>query len=97
MSLDPVLFDSTTYETANDVVLFCYEALRNADLKTEYNRLRGLLPVSNKDLCIEVLRELKVIRSAPEVLSNKHLLEAVSTAVDSVKCALSQREFLVAS
>jgi len=97
MSLDPTTFDSTTYETANEVVLFCYEALRNADLKVEYNRLRGLLPVSNRGLCVEALSELRVIRLNREVLSNKHLVEAINIAIDAVTCALSQREFLAAS
>jgi hypothetical protein len=97
MSLDPTLFDTTNFETANETVLSLYEKIRESHLRGEASRLRGLLPMKDADLGRAVQRELVFIRKAALESGEENVLAAVLIAIDAVKWALEAPEFRVAS
>lgn len=97
MSLDPTLFDVPQFETANEAVLFCYEKVRESTIKNEANRLRGFLPMNSAALARAVQRELVSIRDEARSHKEEHVLEAVLIAIDAVRWALAQPEYLAAS
>ena len=97
MSLDPTLFDVPQFETANEAVLFCYEKARASTIKNEANRLRGFLPMNTADLARAVQRELVSIRDAAREHKEENVLEAVHVAIDAVRWALAQPQYLAAS
>lgn len=94
MSLDPVLFDQPQFETANEAVLFCYEKMREFDMKTEMNRIRGMLPITEPSYARVVLRELLTLRPSVEV---RVVATAMDVAIGALQHALSQRVLLKAS
>jgi hypothetical protein len=97
MSLDPILFSDPQFETANEAVLFCYEKVRESAIKTEANRLRAFLPMNSADLARVVQRELVSIRDAAREHKEEHVLDAVRVAIDAVRWALAQPQYLAAS
>jgi len=94
MSLDPVLFDHPQFETANEAVLFCYEKMREFDMKAEMNRIRGMLPLKEPHLARAVLRELLMMRPRVEP---RVVATAMDVAIGALQHALSQPVFLAAS
>jgi len=94
MSLDPVLFDIPQFETANESVLFCYEKMREFDMKSEMNRIRGMLPINKPSLARAVLRELLLMRPTIKL---RVVATYMDVAIGALQHALSQPVFLAAS
>lgn len=88
MSLDPVLFDSVAYETANETFSFCMGFLEQKGLPTVADRLKGFEPVNTSSQGVAALRALRTVR--PLVAGEAR--EYVDIAINAVKHALGTYE-----
>ena len=82
MISEPVLFDNTMLETANEALLFCKDFLQVKGCVREASTLAGLLPVHTKELGTYALETLAMTR---EELSGAEALEYLDMAMETIR------------
>ena len=84
MNLDPTLFASPMYETANEAVLFCKDFLQKTGHTQFAEQLAGFTPVSHRTVAVVVHNLLKGMQ--PRVTGEA--AEYVAIALNTVARAL---------
>ena len=81
MTYEPVLFDNTMLETANEALLFCKDFLQGKGRVREASALEGLMPVHTKELGTYAL---EVLKNARKEIRSDDVLEYLDMAIDSI-------------
>jgi hypothetical protein len=87
MSFEPVLFDNTMYETANEAFLFCRATLLRRGNLVAARYLEGLDPIHQPSLARVALQALH----AAKPYARGESLEYVNIAIDAMERALETR------
>lgn len=85
MNLDPVLFESSMHETANEAVLFCQEYLEEKGYEDIASALAGHLPLTDDTATYVVVCLLE--RALPRVQGEA--VEYVRIALNTARRALA--------